>query len=170
MRVPVTLSLGLSLTLSLILTGTLTAQDGWKDLKGDWVPELKAKAWLNTPDEMAPTTTSMKGKVWLLMFFMATRGDCLEKVVEVSKLHDKHFKAGFRVLAISNEPLRDLKENVVQKHKATCWIGSDFSNETFKGFLVKEAFAIPKFFLVDVEGRVVAVDIPSDRLLKKLGI
>ena len=157
----------LAVTFSLTMTA-LPAQDGWKDLKGDWVPELKVRGWLNTPDEKAPTTTSMKGKVWLLMFFMTTSSDCMERVVELSKLHEKHFDSGFRALVISNEPLRELRATLVQKNKVSCWIGSDFTNETFKGFLEKDAFAIPKLFLMDVEGRVIANQVPSDKLLKKL--
>jgi len=161
MRAPFALVLsGLALAL------VLPAQDGWKDLKGDWVPELKVRSWLNTDDKV-PTTTSMKGKVWLLMFFQCNE-ECIGRVAELSKLHDKHFDAGFRVLAISNEPFRDLKEKVVAKAKASFWVGSDLSNDTFKGFLEKDQFAIPKFFLVDVEGRVVATDVPSEKVLKKL--
>ena len=163
MRAPfATVLPGLALALALVLP----AQDGWKDLKGDWVPELKVRSWLNT-DEKVPTTTSMKGKVWLLMFFVSNE-ECIGRVAELSKLHDKHFDAGFRVLAISNEPFRDLQEKIVQKAKATFWVGSDLSNETFRGFLEKDQFAIPKFFLMDVEGRVVATDVPTEKLLKRL--
>ena len=97
MRVP--------LALALVLTmATFLPAQGWKKLEGDWVPELKVRSWLNT-DDKAPTTTSMKGKVWLLMFFQCNE-ECLGKIAELSKLHDKHFKAGFRVLAISNDILR----------------------------------------------------------------
>ncbi len=52
----------------LVLTGYLPAQDGWKDLTGKPVPELKVVDWLNT-DSAAPTSASLKGKVWLLEFF-----------------------------------------------------------------------------------------------------
>ncbi|MHC4921068.1 MAG: peroxiredoxin family protein [Planctomycetota bacterium] len=160
---------GLTLTFALSLAIALPAQDGWQKLTGDWVPELKVKAWLNTPDGKVPTTTSLKGKVWLLMFFLASDDGCLAQIPELQKLHDKHFDAGFRVLAISNEPLRDLQEKVVGKHKATFWIGSDFSNDTFKGFLENEKqFVIPKLFLVDVEGKVVGNKVPSEKLMQKL--
>lgn len=154
------------LGLFLGLACTLPAQDGWKDLAGDWVPELKVRSWLNT-DGKVPTTTSLKGKVWLLMFFVCNE-ECIGRMAELSKLHDTYFDKGFRVLAISNAPYRDLQEEVVQKAKATCWVGSDLSNETFKGFLEKDQFAIPKFFLVDVEGRVVGNEVPSEKVLKKL--
>lgn len=52
----------------LVLTGYLPAQDGWKDLTGKPVPELKVASWLNT-DGKQPTNVSLKGKVWLLEFF-----------------------------------------------------------------------------------------------------
>lgn len=162
-----TLLCGLALALAFAPAGALPAQDGWKDLKDDWVPELKVRSWINTGDTV-PTTTSMKGKVWLLAFFLTNNSEFMDRVAELSKLHDQHFAAGFRVLAISNEPLRDLEENVVQKAKASFWVGSDLGNETFKGFLEKDQFAIPKLFLVDVEGRVVGNDVPAEKVLKKL--
>ena len=56
------------LTPVLFLAGCLPAQDGWKDLNGKPVPELKVVDWLNT-DSAAPTSASLKGKVWLLEFF-----------------------------------------------------------------------------------------------------
>jgi len=145
----------------------LPAQDGWKDLKDDWVPELKNTSWLNT-DEKVPTTTSLKGKVWLLAFFLTTSEDFMAKVADLSKLHESHFEAGFRVLAISNESFRDLDDKLIKEAKACFWIGSDQSNATFKAFLEKDQFAIPKYFLVDVDGRVVSTDIPTERVLKKL--
>ena len=50
------------------ISSPLGAQDGWRDLKGEVVPEIDARRWLNTQERM-PTRDSMKGKVWLLEFF-----------------------------------------------------------------------------------------------------
>ncbi len=61
MRFPLVASL-------LVLAGSLPAQGGWKDLTGKRVPELKVADWLNT-DGAAPTSASLRGKVWLLEFF-----------------------------------------------------------------------------------------------------
>ena len=51
-----------------VLTPGLSAQSGWKDLTGKPVPAVTAAAWLNTNGQK-PTSTTMKGKVWLIEFF-----------------------------------------------------------------------------------------------------
>ncbi len=56
---------------SLLLAAALSAQGGWKDLRGKQVPEIRVQKWLNT-DGQEPTSATLKGKVWLLQFFATT--------------------------------------------------------------------------------------------------
>ena len=43
----------------------------WKDLNGQKVPEVTAKQWWNTGSKTAPSTASLRGKVYVVEF-MAT--------------------------------------------------------------------------------------------------
>ena len=49
-----------------LLATTVEAQ--WRDLSGKIVPNITARRWFNTNDEV-PTSEALRGKVWLLEFF-----------------------------------------------------------------------------------------------------
>ncbi len=54
--------------LACTLTMSLGAQSAWKNLDGKAVPQVAAAAWLNTKGAQ-PTSTTLRGKVWLIEFF-----------------------------------------------------------------------------------------------------
>ncbi len=155
------------LPLLLALSAPLAGQSGWRDLTGQPVPELQVEEWLNAEVE-APTAASLKGKVWLLEFFATWCMPCMGKVGRLSKLHDKYFDRGFRVVAVSSEPLDELKKAMVDKRKVKYWIGSDPDTVALQEFAQGGEVAIPRFCLVDAKGRVVGHELPDDAQIEAL--
>jgi hypothetical protein len=90
------------------------------------------------------------------------------KVGHLSKLHDKYFARGLRVVAISSEPLDMLKSKLVTQRSVSFWIGSDPQDRTMHAFTSPGSIGIPQFYLVDAMGKVVGMDMPSEEIIEGL--
>lgn len=150
----------------LISVAMLPAQ-GWRDLKGKPCPKMKVKAWLNTLGDR-PTTKKLKGKVWLLAFFRTKSFMSMQSVDQLSELHTSLYERGFRVLAISSEPLDDLESELIDDQDATYWIGSDPKGRFMSKFLDTGFHNLPQYFLIDKNGVVVRRGLPSKKTIERL--
>ncbi len=90
------------------------------------------------------------------------------KVGHLTKLHKKYFARGLRVVAISSEPLDMLKSKLVTQRSASFWIGSDPQDRTMHAFTNPGSIGIPQFYLVDTMGKVVGMDMPSEKIIEGL--
>ena len=86
----------------------------------------------------------------------------------LSKLHEKYYARGLRVVAISDESVDTLKSKLVSERSARFWIGSDPQNNTMRSFVGEGGVGIPQFYLVDATGTVVSTGVPSEEVLEKL--
>ena len=89
------------------------------------------------------------------------------KVGDLSKLHEKYFDQGFRVIGVSSENAGKL-EKMREDRDAKFWIGIDPADKTSRHFTTGGGTAIPKYYLVNAHGIVVAEGIPDEEELKEL--
>ena len=92
----------------------------------------------------------------------------MRKVGHLSRLHEKYYARGLRVVTISSEPLDMLKSKLVTERSARFWIGSDPQNRTMHAFTNGDSVGIPQFYLIDTMGKVVGMDVPSEKTIEAL--
>ncbi len=159
----------IALAAGLALGVTPPAQSGWLDMMGEPVPEISARTWYDAGSEHSEplSAASLKGKVWLLEFFLCSSAPCMAKVVPLSRLHDKFKDRGFRVVAISENRGSTLRK-MMEQHKPTYYIGWDPEDETRRRFSTFGAISFPRFYLINARGEIVGHDIPSEAALETL--
>jgi peroxiredoxin len=140
---------------------------GWKQLNGEDVLEISAKHWLNTGDQ-APSIQALQGKVWLLEFFATWCTPCMNKVDHLKSLHAKYHDVGFRIVAISTEPVETLRKKMIDSLGVKYCIGSDPEDTTSARFLDKGAAGIPHAYLVGADGKVIAERFPTDKQVRDM--
>ena len=92
----------------------------------------------------------------------------MRKVGDLSKLQQKYFGLGLRVIAITDEAPQTIEEEMLRSKKAKYWIGSDPGNKTEARYKERGAVTIPKTYLIDAGGRVVGDEIPSEEQIEEL--
>jgi peroxiredoxin len=151
-----------------LLAATLAAQPvGWKDLTGQEAPPIEVKDWLNTGD-VTPSHDLLRGKVWLLHFFTTDAEPCTQALEFLTPLHDKFFDVGFRIVAVSNEPIAHLRTEWVDKHKLKFWVGSDPLGLTHQKYAAADRVTFPHFYLIGADGKVIGSEFPEEAELRKL--
>ena len=90
------------------------------------------------------------------------------KVGDLSRLHEKYYSQGFRVVALSDEPIALIRSKLQEKSKAKFWLGSDPENKTLPHFIDGGSIGIPHFYLVDASGEVVGEGLPSEARIEEL--
>ena len=112
--------------------------------------------------------SSLKGKVVLIDFWASWCGPCRQSIPSIVKLHNKYKDKGFEVLGVSLDAKKKDWLAAVKyfKMKYTLVMDSAAWNSKIAGMYGVEA--IPASFLVDREGKIIAVDLDGKKLEKKV--
>lgn len=112
---------------------------------------------------------SLKGKVVLVDFWATWCTHCLEELPELKEAYKSYHEQGFEIVGISVDDDRDDLERFLKKQRLP-WAtlhdaeaGSEHPAAIHYGIT-----AYPTSFLVDRDGRVVAVDLQGRKLIRKL--
>jgi len=133
-------------------------------MEGAKAPEFTQISPEGTPVKLA----DFKGKYVLLDFWASWCGPCRKENPNVVKLYDKYKTKGFEILGISLDQNRERWLQAIQADKLTWKHTSDlkgWSNEVSKLY---EISAIPKTFLIDPNGIIIARDLRGAALEGKL--
>jgi peroxiredoxin len=147
-----------AMEISEMLERTLRLTEGAK------APEFTQVSPEGTPVNLA----DFKGKYVLLDFWASWCGPCRKENPNVVKLYDKYKAQGFEILGISLDQNRERWLQAIQADKLTWKHTSDlkgWSNEVSKLY---EISAIPKTFLIDPNGVIIARDLRGAALEGKL--
>lgn len=121
-----------------------------------------------SPEGVPINLSDFKGKYVLLDFWASWCGPCRKENPNVVKLYEKYNNKGFEILGISLDQNRERWLQAIQADKLTWKHTSDlkgWSNEVGKLY---EISAIPKTFLIDPKGVIIARDLRGAALEQKL--
>ena len=133
---------------------------------GGMAPEID----LPGPDGQNVKLSSLRGKYVLLDFWASWCGPCLREVPNVKAIYDDYHDKGFEIYGVSlDEP--EQREAWLQKidEYAMNWV----QVSSLKGWECPAAqryavTGIPKMFLLDREGRIIAMDLRGEALREKV--
>jgi peroxiredoxin len=127
-------------------------------------PELKAKDMFGTEHRLS----SLEGNYVLIDFWSAELGNSNALNAELKEIYDEFSSRGFEVYQVSADTSKVAWVTAVQEQKLP-WISvCDFAGE---GSILLRSYNVrklPSNFLVDREGRIIAKDLYSDALRRKL--
>ncbi|MCA1742205.1 MAG: AhpC/TSA family protein [Bacteroidales bacterium] len=138
---------------------------GTRPAVGSLLPDIA----LPGPDGDTLALSSMRGKVVLVDFWAAWCPPCREENPNLVKMYDMYHWLGFDIYQVSLDLRKEEWTEAIRKDRLGRWKHvSDLKyrdSEVVKRFGLTE---IPASFLIDREGRVLAVNLRGDDLRKKL--
>jgi thiol-disulfide isomerase/thioredoxin len=133
--------------------------------KGSEVPEIS----LPTPQGDTIKLSSTRGSVVLLDFWASWCGPCRMENPNLVKAYDQYHRKGFQIFQVSLDKTKEAWIKGIQDDKLGRWIHvSDV--QYWKSVVVPlyKIESIPANYLLDRDGRIIAVNLRGDRLQQKL--
>lgn len=133
-------------------------------LIGDEAPDFT----LNTPEGKAVKLSDFKGKVVMLDFWASWCGPCRGENPNVVRAYKKYNSKGFEILSVSLDQSKQQWEKAIAADKLTWTHVSDLKGWKSAAASLYRVKGIPKTFLLDKEGKVIAADLRGEALHRKL--
>ena len=136
-----------------------------KDINvGGFAPDID----LTAPDGKQIKLSSLRGKYVLLDFWASWCGPCLAEVPNVKAIYDEYKDKGFEIYGVSLDEDKAAWENAIEKHSLN-WVHVS----SLKGWECPVAkrynvTGIPRMYLLDKEGRIIAMDLRGEALKEKV--
>lgn len=140
-------------------------------------PQLHAqiKQGYDAPDIALPSVTgdtihlsSLKGKVVLLDFWASWCGPCRASNKQLVKLYPKYKTKGFEIYSVSIDDDMSKWKNAIQKDKINWLQVNDGGGWEARTAVQWNINAIPTSFLIDKQGKLLAMDLEGKELEKAL--
>lgn len=136
-------------------------------------PAVAASPWTDfaatTLEGRELSAEALRGQVVLLDFWATWCVPCLSEIPYLKEAYARHRDAGLKILGVSldQRPRREI-ESFLRRHEIPwpqVWDGQGFAGALARRFGVE---SLPRSFLVDRRGRIVATDLRGEELLAVL--
>ncbi len=112
--------------------------------------------------------SSLKGKVVLIDFWASWCGPCRASNKVFTKLYPRYKDKGFEILGVSLDDSDEDWKKAIKKDKITWMQVIDNGGWQAKTAMAWEIMALPTSYLMDREGRLIAMDMEPKELERKL--
>jgi peroxiredoxin len=132
---------------------------------GDQVPDITEK----TPEGNEISLSSLRGNYVLLDFWAGWCRPCRMENPNLVKNYEKYHKKGFEIFQVSLDQKREMWLDAIKKDGLGKWKHvSDLGYWQSKHARAYNITSIPANFLLDPEGKVIAVNLHEQKLADKL--
>lgn len=124
---------------------------------------------LQTAEGQELSLKELRGKIVLIDFWASWCAPCLGEMPNVKKLYAKYHEKGLEVLGISMDNKKEAWLKSIEKEQLP-WLQVSSLKGMGRCPVAKsyEVMAIPKFYIIDREGRIVAKDLRGKDLAEKV--
>jgi peroxiredoxin len=137
--------------------------------------KAQIKQGYDAPDIALPSAngdtirlSSLKGKVVLLDFWASWCGPCRNSNKELTKLYPKYKAKGFEIFGVSIDADRDNWVKAIRKDKINWLQVNDPGDWSAKIVAQWGLYGIPTSYLIDKDGKLIAMDLEGKELEKAL--
>jgi peroxiredoxin len=123
---------------------------------------------LPTPDGTDLSLSSLRGKYVIVDFWASWCGPCLAEVPNMKAIYDRHHASGLEILGVSLDDKRDNWLDAIDKHGLDWLHVSSLQGWECHVAKMYNVTGIPKMFLLDKDGRVLATDLRGEELATRV--
>lgn len=131
---------------------------------GGIAPEID----LLSPDSTGVKLSSLRGKYVLLDFWASWCGPCLAEMPNVKEIYKEYHDRGLEIYGVSLDEKSDLWQNAIKSNDLS-WVHVS-SLQGWKCPVAQRygVTGIPRMYLLDKEGRIIAMDLRGEALKEKI--
>ncbi len=128
--------------------------------EGDGAPGFAARDMEGNPIDLA----SLRGDVVLIEFWSTTCGPCLPEIPHLKKIQDAHRDDDFALIGVALDNEAEAVQTLLDRESMS-W-PQIMEDARFDGEISKKynVYYIPRSFLIDAEGKIVAKDLRGEKL------
>ena len=123
---------------------------------------------LDTPEGRKLSLYNLRGHIVLLDFWASWCGPCLAEMPNIKAIYQKYHDKGLEILGVSLDEKPTAWKNAIEKKKLNWYQVSSLKGWKCPVAKRFQVTGIPRMYIIDQEGRIIAQDLRGEALAKKM--